>query len=114
MQARSGPVVARLARTAHREPGTGHSRSCATPATGPAPTPASGLLERIFLALELLWFLLAALLLTPGQPPAPAHPPPPGQPFRPKPLTGTRIPPGTGHQRPERVCCVSPGENLCG
>jgi hypothetical protein len=82
--------------------------------------PGSGLLEQIFLALELLWFLLAALGLTPGQPPAPAHPPPPGQPLRlprSKPPTGTLIPPApatSGWWRPERVCCISPGENLGG
>jgi hypothetical protein len=82
--------------------------------------PGSGLLERIFPALELLWFLLAALRLTPGQPsractPAttgPAVPPAPPKashrdPDPPAPAT-------SGWSQPQRVCCVSPGENLGG
>ncbi len=80
----------------------------------------SGLLERIFPALELLWFRWPRCASPKASPPAPAHPPPPRQPFRlarPKPPAGTLIPPAPatgGWWRPECVCCVSPGENLGG
>lgn len=61
-----------------------------------------GLLERIFLALELLWFLLVALRLTQGQPSracAPAATGPAAPPGQPKASRRDPDPPGTGHQR---------------
>jgi hypothetical protein len=61
------PVVTRLVLTAHADRGTGHSRSCTARPPRFGVHSDRGLLEPIFLALELPWFLLAALRLTQGQ-----------------------------------------------